>query len=156
MTGELTRTPEEIVAEVNRLGEDSWSDWMGTKRGDMIEYLPYDLAKPFLKDGVGPEDWPDQEKTPFQLAKEYMDFAIGKCTGHRGISAGRSVEHFQAWFWLAGEEASVDWDEYANYGAPVLKKVAELIGFNWPDEEGLNRMAQGLRCTPDCQDGCGA
>jgi len=64
----------------------------------------------------------------------------------------------RAWVWLLGPEefAAVDWEDYENYGAPILKKVAELVGFEWPEGDGIDRMASGLPCQDYCQDGCGS
>jgi len=88
---------------------------------------------------------------------EYLEFAIGKIQGHRGISAGRSVDKLREMAWLLGRDdvmAAMDKADYQNYGAPKIKAFAEGMGLPWPDDEDLARMALGYPCTDDCEGGC--
>ena len=92
--------------------------------------------------------------------KSYMDFALGKAESHRGISTGRSLQHFEAWLWLLGDQDTLDYiqddDNYANYGAPALKKICEVYNFSIPQEDWFENMANGKKCASDCFEGCGA
>lgn len=71
-----------------------------------------------------------KEYTKENVIKElvdYLPFAFGKAHGQRGISANRSIEHFQAWLWLIKDEEMLDYteddDHYASYGLPILMKI---------------------------------
>jgi hypothetical protein len=91
-------------------------------------------------------------------AREYLDFAIEKIEGHRGISASRSVDKLTAYAWLLGRDDVVQAMAeagYAQYGAPKIKAFATTLGWRWPDDVDLNRMADGDSCRVGCEDGCG-
>ena len=63
---------------------------------------------------------------------DYMDFAMEKATNQRGISAGRSIAHYQAWLWIEGTPESValgeSIDSYTNYGLPQLESIRDHLG----------------------------
>jgi hypothetical protein len=71
-----------------------------------------------------------------------MDFAWDKANNGRGISANRSIAHYQAWLWLLG----VEWcdtlmDDYEFYGKPQLIRICEYLGLDpkqWDDGERVN------------------
>ena len=150
------RTPEEIVAHIREIEVQPFEDFLGVRRSRLIEALPYEHAVKFADVKYPKEEWVTSTDHKAQ-AIEYMPFAIGKALGHRGLSAERSIDHFKGLVWLMGDEeyGSIDWDNYAQYGVPILRQVADLIGFDWPsDNEELNNMAQGHLCTPDCEAGC--
>lgn len=160
-TETMARTDEEILAHINQvqLGGD---DFLGATREDLVMALGWPAVESFLTpeaQGLGEEGWAKIRQTnPGHEARTYMPFAIGKALNHRGLSANRSVDHFRAWVWLMGDEAydSIDWDDYGQYGVPILKAVAELVGAPWPTEPELERMAAGLPCDPEgCYSGCG-
>lgn len=156
------RTDEEIVA---RIEEVEGGDWMGTQRMDLIHALSWEAAQPYLSDegkARGEKEWEDERTVAPDVVKarmeEYLPFAIGKAEDHRGLSAGRSIDHFRSWAWLLGDEAynRIDWNDHQNYGAPVLKAVAEhLTDFDWKVSEAVERMARGDSCRPGCDEGCG-
>lgn len=155
------RTQDEILARIEEVGS---LDWLGTQQGDLIECLDFEHAQPFLKDGVTAEEWAGGDEVQAKVkerAKEYLPFAMGKADGHRGISAGRSVDHFKTWAWLSGDAAfiaAVEESDYPNYGAPILKAVALALDAKdvWDAHSTpeLERMAQGLPCEPGCVEGC--
>ena len=141
----------------------------------LMDYLDYSHAKEFLKPDITSEQWDGLERgiggnapnhtrmlgeadIPEQMAG-YMSFAWGKVDDHRGISAGRSVQKLAALAWLTGDDEilpfSEDSDNYAQYGASILKHICEKYNLPIPDDEGLLRMAQGLPCVEDCEQGCG-
>lgn len=91
-------------------------------------------------------------------ARQYLEFAIGKIEDHRGLSAERSVMKLREHAWLMGRDDAIkamDAAAYAQYGAPQVKAFATLLGWDWPDDAELNRMADGDPCTPGCGSGCG-
>ena len=138
--GPTRRTPDEIVAQIEAWEDD---DWMGTKRGDLIEHLPYSHAKPFLQDGVTENEWEEQRRSgpdPWERAEDYLDFAAGKIEDERGLSAGRSVDHFIAWSWLldpTGEATrQIEAAPYGWYGENQVATFARLFEMRWPRMQG--------------------
>ena len=158
------RTTTEIAAEVERANK---ADAFGFYTSTLLGYLPFKDAKPFLKEGATAEEWSIKPATPVNVKKDmgsYIDFAVGKVLGHRGISASRSIAHYQAWLWLLDDEEGQGWCEddgmYQNYGAPVLKAIAEKYGFKMDltlgEGEMFERMAKGKPCVVGCGEGCGS
>lgn len=70
-------------------------------------------------------------------AVQYMDFALQKAHGQRGISAYRSLCHYAAWLWLCLEDEDwahfEDWEDYTDYGLPQLAKARDLLGMEDPE-----------------------
>ena len=128
------RTDAEILARIETVKERGL-DWLGTQRWDLVLRLPYELAKPYLKEGVGEEDWkpsPRDEEAVRAEMHDYMDFAWDKANNRRGISAGRSLAHMAAWLWLVGlNEAADAMDHYDYYGKPHLRAICEHFDWNW-------------------------
>ena len=126
------KTTEHIL---NRISELEGSDFLGFERGDLIDFLPFEEAKPFLKEGVTADQWEQNVKDPIDEIKEYMDFAWGKANSNRGISASRSLSHMRAWLWLAGKDDFLakigDLQEYTHYGKPHLRAICEHLGVDW-------------------------
>lgn len=151
-----TRTPAEIVA---RIADPHTDDWGGFVREVLVPYLPFTDAQQFLKDGVTAEDWtPEPADGVADAAQSYYDFALLKIRNHRSLSADRSVAKLREYAWLLGRDdavAAMDQADYRNYGAPKVKAFAAVLGYPWPGDEDLNRMAAGESCWPDCEDGCG-
>jgi hypothetical protein len=130
---DLKRTPEEIKARVASLKE---ADFFGFETGDLIEYLPFEDAKQYLRPDadITPQQWDGAERlSPLERAKEYLGFAWEKANDNRGISAARSISHMRAWLWLAGY--SPEWlkhfDDYEFYGKKLLVVVSLLCDFDW-------------------------
>lgn len=155
------RTPEEIAKYYETRQRD---DFLGFEAGVLIPYLPYELAKPWLKPDSSPEFWGEQppltEEGMLETMRDYMAFAWDKALNHRGISASRSVTKMASWLWLLGNDEMVAFchndANYENYGAPILKAICDKYGFPIPDDECARRMARGLPCYPGCDMGCGA
>ena len=124
-------------------------------------YLPFDQAKPFLKEDATPDRWESRPYSEEQLRKDmaaYMDFAWGKCLSHRGLSASRSVDKIGAWLWLLGDDNVLQEFRnapYTNYGAPKLRVACLAYGLPMPEYAELQNMIQGLPCEPGCESGCG-
>lgn len=98
------------------------------------------------------------EEEVHRRMKGYMKFAWEKVLGHRGISASRSVSRMSVWVFLMGNDDLLkfvqDGNNYAMYGAPVLKRICEKYRFPIPKDERVLRMAKGLPCTVRCNQGC--
>ncbi len=123
------RTQKEIVEKIKEVESD---DWMGTTRNDLIDFLDFDHAKEFLEDGVTPEQFGvAKENTPENIKsimKDYLGFAFGKAEDGRGLSAGRSMDHYYAWIWLLGEEERFgDVRIYDSYGLPHLNALKSFL-----------------------------
>lgn len=129
-----TRTSEEVYAKLTEL-EKSGEDFFGFKRGDLVSYLPFERAKPYLKDGVTSEGWTPSEINRDRIVEEmldYMGFAWGKANNCRGLSAGRSIEHYEIWLWLLKDELGEKLEDlYQFYGKPCLRAICEKYGWDW-------------------------
>lgn len=149
----MARTVNEIR---ERIEEVAKRDLFGTERNRLIYALPFDDARDYLVQGASQERFEEGAQSPEDGIRGYLPFAIGKAEDHRGLSAGRSVSHMQGMVWLMGDEAysKIDWDQYPQYGVPILKQCAELVGFPWPEKASLKRMAAGRPCEEGCQEGC--
>jgi hypothetical protein len=153
------RTTEDIITYYRNKQE---SDMFGFTGEVLLPYLSAEQVKPFLIPDADLSDWkqiPLKFESIVAAMREYMEFAWGKMQDHRGISASRSVEKMQAWLWLLGDEETLTFAQsshnYAQYGAPVLKKICEKYGFPVPEGDDIERMAKGLACEPGCT-GCGS
>lgn len=128
------RTDAEILDRINEINE---SDFLGFVTGDLVSFLPFDAARPFLIDSATPEKWealPRDRAAIIASIKEYMPFAWGKANNCRGLSAGRSINHMQAWLWMLGEDRAVEQiDHYEYYGKPQLRAICERFGWNWQE-----------------------
>lgn len=133
------RTDKEIIERVNAI---SHSDFFGFESADLITCLPFNSAKPFLKEGVTEEEWqpdPRDRESVLKRMVDYMPFAWEKANNERGISAGRSMSHYSAWIWLAGDDLG-NLNRYNYYGKDNLVKICEFYGWDssqWDD--GIRR-----------------
>ena len=135
----VERTQDEIVA---RIKEVEKQDFFGVMRGNFLSYLDFEHAKEFLKPEVTKEKWDaDREgvtDVPVKtLMTEYMSFAWEKANDKRGLSAARSMDHYNAWLWLLKYEALRKITEsYQYYGKDVLVEICKFLGLDpakWDD-----------------------
>jgi len=127
----------EAIAE--RLSARNKGDFLGFEVNEYAGCLPYELVKPYLKEGVTAEEWntiraPRDRESVLKRMQEYMPFAFEKANSQRGISANRSILHYVAWTWLAGDGAlseEIENMEHEFYGKPVLRKICERYGWDW-------------------------
>ena len=133
------RTQDEIV---NRIEACKDSDFFGFERAEYLPFLDFEHVKPYLKDGVTTDQWkPEENNRENILSKmlDYMPFAWDKAIGCRGISASRSISHYEAWVWLLGDEKFNV--EYEHYGKDILRAICERYGWNpnqWDDGIRIN------------------
>lgn len=127
------RTQEEIVSRINGLK----NDFFGFETSDLVNFLTFENAKPWLKEDVGPEKFKTETMTPKEVMADYMEFAWEKANDKRGLSAARSMIHYHTWLWLDGnEELSREMLEYNCYGKENLIKVCQYLGLDhskWDD-----------------------
>lgn len=136
------RTQTEIVAKIESLKD---ADFFGFKTSDLIGYLDYEHAKPYLKPEVTADQWksePSDRESVLKKMRDYMDFAWEKANNCRGISAGRSMAHYSIWVWMLGEEETFgDLESYEHYGKANLVKLCEHYGWDakqWDDGVRVN------------------
>jgi hypothetical protein len=153
----VNRTQAQILARFRDIAD---SDWLGFRREVLTAAMDREHLLAALPDATVPEDWKpcDTERE----ARGYLEFAIEKILGHRGISAERSVEKLGEYAWLLDRDdvvSKMDDADHSQYGAPKVKAFAD--GMGWPFRAGsdreqaeLERMAGGSPCREDCQEGC--
>lgn len=129
----IRRSQDEIVA---RITATEGNDFLGVIRSDLLDGLDFDHAKKYLKPEVTAAEWEAaraQAKPPLDQASDYMEFAWDKANNCRGISAGRSIQHFESWLWMAGADGfdAVSEGEYRCYGKPLLVIAATALGLDW-------------------------
>jgi hypothetical protein len=104
------RTVEQIVQHVRDISQ---SDIFGFTTSDLLDFVPFDSAKEFLKPDSHEEaakEWKFEAPAPETIKakmKDYLTFAFGKAEDHRGLSAGRSISHFKAWVWLMDDATEI-------------------------------------------------
>ena len=153
---ELTKTIEEVAEHIKLK-----SGFFDFTFDALVEFTTFDALKALglLKEDAEPwdttKDAPRTREGVVEVMRDYMSFAWEKCRDHRGLSASRSVNRFEAWLWILDEPLDVEEVGYANYGAPFLMAICEKYGFDVPEGSDLPRMARGESCEQDCQMGCG-
>ncbi len=135
----MIRTQQEILQRF-----ESADDFLSTQQGDLIEFMEFNYAKPFLqseyleKIDKGEIEWVTETDAKSKII-DYLPFAFEKAYSERGISAGRSMMHMKAWIWLDNEEfynEIIDRiDNYDSYGLPALKAIAKHYGVEIPSED---------------------
>ncbi len=134
------RTVKEIIDRVNEIKN---RDFFGFESTDLIICLPFEDAKIFLNDTVKEDEWviqPRDRDTVLARMLDYMPFAWDKANDCRGLSAGRSMNHFSAWVWLAGDDLG-NLNDYQFYGKDNLVKICEHYGWDskqWDDGKRVN------------------
>lgn len=139
------RTDEEIVARIQQRRE---ADAFGFEWTLYVSRLTVSVAAPFVKDNS--QQWAIQPRDHESVRKqcvEYMPFAWEKANECRGISANRSIAHYQAWLWFLGEESWGDklFDDYEHYGKPQLVRICQFLGVDhkqWDDGIRVNSEAE--------------
>lgn len=151
------RTQQEILERVRTVRTA-----FGFAQQVLIPHLDFEHAKEFLVPEVTAQEWDESRRADADVASaatDYLEFAFGKCSDHRGLSASRSVEKMTEYAWLQGRDdvvKAMDEAEYAQYGVPKLVAYAKGFDLHIPDDDpGLLRMAQGVPCEEGCDMGCG-
>ena len=154
-------TAEEIIQRIkDEHGKGQFRSWV---INDLYGVLTYEEAGELLKPTVTKEGWGEVlSRNSEEVAERivsYLPFAINKAVEHRGISAGRSIDHFRDWVWLLGDseaEAFInDRKNYPMYGAPVLSYSLNRFGvsyaFTQEERRVFDLMSQGKCCgRGDC------
>ena len=125
------RTDEKILA---RIEEIEGRDFFGFEQGDLIMRLPFEKAKTFLDVRATKEEWKVLPRDGDSLRKvifAYMPFAWSKANDKRGLSAARSISHFCAWTWLAGDDIITPAFNGTEDGYGRTKLVAICKHYGW-------------------------
>jgi hypothetical protein len=129
------KSQEEILA---RYKERAQEDFLGFEVHEYVRALHFEHAKPYLKEGTTPEEWPVDFKTTedvLERMRTYVDFAYEKIDNERGISANRTIMHYIAWLWLAGnhelgERVEKEFDtNYHDYGKDIMDMICAQYGW---------------------------
>jgi hypothetical protein len=151
-----TRTQDEIAARIRAIPDDLF----GFRTEVLAAMLDVEHLREFCKADADLDGYePLTAEAQVEEARRYLEFAFGKALDHRGISASRSVDKMREHAWLMGRDDVVEAmqrAEYAQYGVPILFAFANGMDWPIPDDPDLRRMADGLPCTPDCDNGCGS
>lgn len=131
------RTQKQIVDKIESIKKN---DFFGFQTSDLVFHLEYEHAKQYLNEGVTADQWKQMSPDRDSILKEmqdYMPFAWDKANNFRGLSAGRSMSHYMAWVWLAGDEANFgDLEDYEYYGKDNLVRICKFYGWDssqWDD-----------------------
>lgn len=125
----MKRTQVEILNRIHAIAPD---DFFGFQTNDLVYFLDFEHAKPFLMEGTTAEQW-SPALDPIEKIKEYMPFAWGKANNNRGLSALRSIEHMKAWVWLDDQPTLSELLEpdYQYYGKNHLVAICEHYQIDW-------------------------
>jgi hypothetical protein len=117
-------TPEEIIAAYE--GTISAEDMFG-EYGSCLGYLDYEHVKPYLKDGVTPEQWHQHGDEDLRSDfAHYRDWWREKIEDERGISVHRGKAQFAIRMMLAA--------------LPEWKHIWDMDG-GWYQRDAYNAVA---------------
>ena len=127
------KTDDQILERIDYV--EKKLDPMGLSTSDLIFRLGYKAGKQFLKADVTEKEYNTQllgsknKKDIIKEMEEYLSFAFEKATDERGISANRSLLHYQNWFWLIGDQDFADsiFKDFSNYGLEKLKEIEKKL-----------------------------
>ena len=123
------RTDDEIISRINVVAD---RDFFGFEVSDLVVRLEYEKAKQFIPTDVIQKDWEVVSREPadvISMMRNYMSFAWEKANDCRGLSAGRSLSHYSAWIWLAGDDLGNLLD-YEFYGKDKLVLICNYYGWD--------------------------
>ena len=130
------RTQEELV---KRYKERKKSDVFGFEVSEYVKFMEYEFVKSYLKKEITKEQWnkmKGNQENIRQIMIGYIPFAWEKANNCRGISAERSINHYQAWLWVEGEWSDEEIEKLGNYqyyGKNELRKICKHLGLD-PDQ----------------------
>lgn len=128
------RSAEEIIKYI----EDKKSeDLFNVILYDCAKCLSFEAARRYLNEDVTADAWDvfccRSDKDIINEIISYLPFAYNKAENERGLSAIRSINHMQAWFYCLGDDDMTSkiekmlTDDYAPYGMPILKEIEKWL-----------------------------
>ena len=108
--------------------------------GRLIKFIPQDELIHFgieIQEGCTHESIPFTRENVLIELKEDLEFAFEKALDRRSISAEAMYAVIKMWNWILEEGLEI-FDNYSNYGLPLLKATAVKYGFDNPinNDEG--------------------
>ena len=142
------RSYEEIIEKIEEINQPQSNDLSAIKINDLVDYLPFELAKKYLIDDAKKKQWgeikPKDRQSILEEMKDYIKFAWQKANNFRGLSAGRTMAHYSIWIWLIGDDFG-DIEEYQFYGKDNLVKICKYYGFhNQNLDDGVRNNSEPL------------
>lgn len=149
----IPRTHSEIVAQLRHVLASN-PDPFGVEPSRLLDALPFELAKEWLRSEVTAGEWEQQPgrlrtlEDVMKSAVEYLPFAWAKANEARSSSSSiRSVAHFRGLAWLTGNAAFYEKmkSNPQRFDAKVaLVAASEFFGVNWREYDNGK-----WRRTPD-------
>ena len=142
------RTAQEIVEYYREHRDDVL---LGFSAGPLLGYLSPKERLEFDES----EEYPIEELSESAVIAKMrgrMEYAWDKATSHKSLSASLNIEVLTCFLWLLGNDELVEFandeNNYAMYGAPILKRVCGEYGLLTPTTHLLKiqRMSLGLPC----------
>lgn len=136
MITQTKRTQEEIL---ERFYQRKGDDIFGFEVTEYLTALDYSHALPFLTPEATEQSWLKNSMSVRDTMFDYMPFAWEKANNFRGLSSGRSIQHYIAWLWLDGQDALAEkfcQQPYEFYGKDYLTEICALYGWDaaqWDD-----------------------
>lgn len=135
-------TQDELAQQV-RISQKR--DLLGFETHEYLEYLDVEHFREFARKDADLSNFPKPQYDKAKLLKrmkDYMEFAFDKANNYRGISSKRSVMHYVAWSWLAGDKefSGQIQNEFENnynaYGKDILCMICNHYSWDsmqWDD-----------------------
>ena len=132
-------TKEEVDSRYDSMRD---RDMLGFEVDEYFAFMSFDKIRSIAKEEATDDDINDIMRTlshddMIETMLGYMPFAWDKANDMRGISANRSIEHYVAWTWLAGDASLSEEIEdmatryYCYYGKPILERICDFYGWDW-------------------------
>jgi hypothetical protein len=128
-------TKEQIIQAVKSGRESECLD--GRDYGRMVDFFDVEDWPVFgfkVSDGAdvsGREAKEFTRENILQQLKSDVEFGFEKALNQRGLSSGMMYSVVKMWMWVLEDELQ-HMDDYAQYGLPLFKQVAEKYGFENP------------------------
>lgn len=113
----------------------------GRDKARLARYIPFEHWGKFGIELLEGHDVPEAKslsrENVIESLRNDLHFAFEKALDQRGISASCMYSVVKMWLWVLDDPLADD-DEYAQYGLPLLKKVAVKYGLPNPigDDHG--------------------
>ena len=134
------KTQEEILKKIKEV-EKKREDIFNVMTTTLIYSLTFKNAKPYLKDDCMLTETEWKKTTDETIKKEmidYMDFAWDKANNFRGISATRTMQYYEIWLWLIGnDELSEKCRDYNFYGKHQLVEICKYLELDYTNHHLL-------------------
>jgi len=130
------RTQEEITQRIQKVAS---TDHLGFERASLLEYLDFEHARDYLREGVTKKQWDDVRPynnvvSIYTRIKSRLPEAWERANQGKRLASTSSMSFFRSWLWLMGEE------ELAEEMLPLiwlgkcqLLIVSRFTNFGWEE-----------------------